>query len=602
MADRVEQAGSWAQSDVIQILQDKGVLPSHANDGIALANTIGALASSYAENLNGSTLTGKQTIALKVFKNGVFVPVNVVVDYGNGTNIKKSIAKAIAGAATAEFVGLAAGALLNPATAPFALAIGVVAVGYFAGGFVANEIGNAYDRWIGPNVEGNFDQKSKKWNLTSNYTVKETLLLEEYHQNLSPYENSNYILKGDRDGIELTHTVNSGREIYGLNLSRTNADSDGYIEALVLYRPFADITLETTTGIYEVQNLLKKTQSQIAALAKSDPAVMYALQHLKSYAISGDSASSVDFTDTYIQDKSTMLDWHNVEKTLGKDTVDSQLRNSNTHYVDMESGVELGEGYFNIDYDKKIIFGTDQSNTITGADDTDRLYGMGGDDYIFGGDGADYVEGGKGNDRIRGGKGADKLHGGEGDDIIHGGTLVVNDNENYRDFLYGEGGNDTLTGGGGDDILNGGAGSDTLVGGTGYDTYIAGNGDKVYDEDGNGHVEFAGVTLSGGREMEGSPGVYEGDGGIYTLDAANRVLTFTRGGESVEIHDFDKENSELGIELIDSDVTVGIDIYGPIALESDGVAKGALTISKTFDHDVTVRLYTQDGTATAARI
>jgi hypothetical protein len=37
MADRVEQSGSWAQSDVIDVLQANGILPSNANEGIALA-------------------------------------------------------------------------------------------------------------------------------------------------------------------------------------------------------------------------------------------------------------------------------------------------------------------------------------------------------------------------------------------------------------------------------------------------------------------------------------------------------------------------------------------------------------------------------------
>jgi Ca2+-binding RTX toxin-like protein len=87
----------------------------------------------------------------------------------------------------------------------------------------------------------------------------------------------------------------------------------------------------------------------------------------------------------------------------------------------------------------------------------------------------------------------------------------------------------TLVGGTKDDYLNGGAGSDTLIGGSGNDTYITDNGDKVYDSDGIGHVEFYGMTLSGGTQMEGVANTYEGNGGVYTLDVTNKVLTFTRG-------------------------------------------------------------------------
>lgn len=114
---------------------------------------------------------------------------------------------------------------------------------------------------------------------------------------------------------------------------------------------------------------------------------------------------------------------------------------------------------------------------------------------------------------------------------------VISDNNNHdligqdvADILIDHnGGNDTLIGNGGDDYLDGGAGSDTLIGGSGYDTYITDNGDKVYDQDGIGHVEFYGMTLSGGTQMEGVANTYEGNGGVYTLNPSNKVLTFVKG-------------------------------------------------------------------------
>lgn len=149
------------------------------------------------------------------------------------------------------------------------------------------------------------------------------------------------------------------------------------------------------------------------------------------------------------------------------------------------------------------------------------------------------------------------------------------------------------------DTLYGGAGSDTLIGGSGYDTYITDNGDKVYDQDGIGHVEFYGITLTGGTQMEGIANTYEGNGGVYTLNPNNKILTFTKNGTSVEIHNFDKASNELGIVLEDSDSYLGVDIYGPYVQEDEGTAMGAITISRTFDYDVTLRLYTQADTATA---
>ena len=34
MADKVEQAGSWAKNDVFNVLQTNGVLPSHPSDAL----------------------------------------------------------------------------------------------------------------------------------------------------------------------------------------------------------------------------------------------------------------------------------------------------------------------------------------------------------------------------------------------------------------------------------------------------------------------------------------------------------------------------------------------------------------------------------------
>ncbi len=554
MADRVKESGSWAQSEVIQTLQDNGVLPSHANEAIALADVIGSTAKSYAENTElVEELKGKKQLTFKIFKNGVFAPVSVLVDYSNGSNVEKAIAKAIASVATAEMVGLAAGALLNPATAPFAIAIGTVAAGYFAAGFVANKIGKAYDVWIGPDVESKGYDSNGYRQLESNYSVKDTLLLEEYHQNISIYEDENYMLKGDRDGVVLTHTIQNDKSSYKLNLTKDSADSKGYIEALVLYKPFSDITLETTTGTYQITNLLKKTKGQIASLAKSDPAVMFALEHLKSYAISGDSASSVDFTDAYIKDKAQMLYWHNVEKTRGKETVDAQLRNSNTHYSDMVSGTEIGEGYFDIDYDKKIIFGTNQSNTINGADESDRIYGMGGADFIQGGEGSDYIEGGSGNDNIHGDEGADEIHGREGNDRIIGGSLFLNDKQNYGDRLYGDGGDDYIEGGSGNDILIGGKDKDTLIGGSGFDTYIVNGGDIIDDSDAKGNIIFNSIDLTGTKTLlAGMDDMYEDDDFVYQERDGDLIVTHKQGEGAITIKNWNSEKKEgLGIKLGD---------------------------------------------------
>lgn len=59
------------------------------------------------------------------------------------------------------------------------------------------------------------------------------------------------------------------------------------------------------------------------------------------------------------------------------------------------------------------------------------------------------------------------------------------------DHLYGGGGADTLNGLTGNDYLEGGAGDDT------YTVELNGGQDTILDEDGQGHVVFAGRTLNG---------------------------------------------------------------------------------------------------------
>ena len=81
MADKVEEAGSWALSDVTEVLQENGVLPSNANEATAISNIIGALALSYAENSN----VIEKSITLKVLRNGVFIPLTATIDIVNDT-------------------------------------------------------------------------------------------------------------------------------------------------------------------------------------------------------------------------------------------------------------------------------------------------------------------------------------------------------------------------------------------------------------------------------------------------------------------------------------------------------------------------------------
>ena len=136
---------------------------------------------------------------------------------------------------------------------------------------------------------------------------------------------------------------------------------------------------------------------------------------------------------------------------------------------------------------------------------------------------------------------------------------VLNDNnndhtligENADDLLIDRnGGEDTLIGNAGDDYLDGGSGADTLVGGRGYDTYITNNEDMIFDEDGSGIVKFEGLTLAGGKEIEGQSGVYRGSSGeVYTLTSDGNLEVQKTNGSLTTIYNYNKDNRDLGIYL-----------------------------------------------------
>ncbi|MDY0194419.1 MAG: LysM domain-containing protein [Aliarcobacter butzleri] len=99
---------------------------------------------------------------------------------------------------------------------------------------------------------------------------------------------------------------------------------------------------------------------------------------------------------------------------------------------------------------------------------------------------------------------------------------------------------------GGDDILIGNGGGDYIEGGKGFDTYYTNSGDVVNDSDGKGRVYFENSVLTGGVLNEDS-GVYEGSGGIYTLNGS--TLTFTKDDKTLTIKNYSISQSSLGINV-----------------------------------------------------
>ena len=118
--------------------------------------------------------------------------------------------------------------------------------------------------------------------------------------------------------------------------------------------------------------------------------------------------------------------------------------------------------------------------------------------------------------------------------------------------------NDVLFGGNKNDTLQGGNGSDLLIGGDGFDTYNAGTLDIIRDSDGKGEVYFKGYKLTGGT--------YDKDRDLYISDDYIKYKLHNDGrlevsyiGDNITIENFNKDNNDLGIILIDpKDIVVTI--------------------------------------------
>jgi hypothetical protein len=234
-----------------------------------------------------------------------------------------------------------------------------------------------------------------------------------------------------------------------------------------------------------------------------------------------------------------------------------------------------GDDTLNGDSGDDEIRGGAGKDTLDGGSDADKLYGGSGEDTLKGGAGDDRLEGNADRDELAGGRAADILLGGEGDDTLYGDDAVDDDRSGGDDRLEGGEGADRLYGGGGKDVLQGGAGDDKLrggasaadymVGGAGSDTYIYKSEDQadlIYDEDGQGHIEYDGATLSGGRGRGKNSRVFfdNPDNPDYTysvsgdMDAGPVTLTIKRNKDSRgQLTVFDFYDGDLGIHLKDGD-------------------------------------------------
>jgi len=513
--------------------QNNKDIPQNATD---VVNIITALVVEYGANVED--LTKGHQVTFTVFGAGLGASVSSILNYGVSNDPwPKAVAKAIAGVSYDLFGGIV-GIGFKGATN--------IAVGYATGNVLSNIVGKGYDIAFGPNYEIIGDRQNNLTNITVNYTLQDALLIPDKLREFlkSKAITGDWVLT-DRNGVKLEYFENSNTYILR-NTSLNQATSSQMIDGLFVYDNYGTMPLHVKFSDTDVLALkpLYYDNSALASLAKNDARVMYALDNLNSYYIDSSSAPTVNpanYSDNYINDRALLLYLNNWKiknqqthyKEIGDALYDPEadireyLRAEKTYIIDRKNGVEYGIKFLGmrVGDHKTIEFGTDGSDSdFEYTDNNDRFYGMGGNDSIFGGDGADYIEGGTGNDNIRGGAGVDELHGGEGNDALFGGTLVLNDTENYGDFLYGEKGNDRLYGGAGNDYLEGGTGSDTLHGGADNDVLLGGNDtDYLYGDTGNdkllGGDDNATDILVGGSGED----VLMGQGGDDVLVGGNSL-------------------------------------------------------------------------------
>lgn len=142
--------------------------------------------------------------------------------------------------------------------------------------------------------------------------------------------------------------------------------------------------------------------------------------------------------------------------------------------------------------------------------------------------------------------------------VMYDGTVYMRPLKGRYGLATGNYMNDVLFGGDWNDTLQGGNGSDLLIGGDGFDTYNAGILDIIRDSDGKGEVYFKGYKLTGGT--------YDKDRDLYISDDYIKYKLHNDGrlevsyiGDNITIENFNKDNNDLGIILIDpKDIVVTI--------------------------------------------
>ena len=383
----------------------------------------------------------------------------------------------------------------------------------------------------------------KNLGLDAHFIASLNHVISEYNDILKHF-NSNVTYKELTNAYLATAIVHQGK---GYETLQSEFKKIGVFES-----KDDSLNLDIITTTLNLQNAFSPKHITIPAL--------YTLIHLNPFIVSGIDFPAYkelkkykdEYSDNYIQDKAVMF----------KKALDGKAAINGIYFKDYETNLDLDTTQdFNGMYDE-YHFGTNSNDTIEpmGTNislDKNRIYALGGDDHIKAPNGSNYIEAGSGNDTI-------DLRGSEGKNTVYGGVNNGKDNDDDGDdTIYAGQGKDTIYGGNGKDTIytDNDDKKDLLYGGQGFDTYYVGDKDVIFDSDGKGIVVFEGVELKGGT-YDKDKGAYVSKDGLieYRLNESGgkSTLTVQKGGKSITINEFSKEDKSLGIKLANSKVEVSV--------------------------------------------
>ncbi|USG59738.1 M10 family metallopeptidase C-terminal domain-containing protein [Sneathiella marina] len=424
--------------------------------------------------------------------------------------------------------------------------------------------------------------------------IRGSLFVENYRHSLGDgsYSIIEYSISGhdrliftDVNMDEVTFSQNSGKDlIITLSNGETVTIVDHFLNYNydVSYIEFADGTVLGLQGIRDKS----VADQKISGMIRGSLFVENYRHSLGdgSYSIIEYSISGHDrliFTDVNMDDvtfsqntgKDLIITLSNGEAVT---IIDHFLNyNYDVSYIEFADGTVLGsQGIKN-----KLLFGSNDSDTLVGFNSSDILNGNSGDDYLEGGKGNDTLIGGEGNDTLSGGFGTDSFDGEGGIDTADysyssenwnidlatgtAGAETLTSIENIiagsgNDMILGNAENNILDGGVGSDTLFGGGGNDILIGNFGFDSFDGGSGVDTADfsyssENWNINLVFGLATVAGGAEnLVSIENIIAGSGNDIIV--GNAVNSIFKGGDGADIYQFARGG---GQDVIDDYATDG---------------------------------------------